>query len=115
MQRLSETKRSSEDCPKKKRKSSGNDTMHCLQDKASKDHEIQKQTLDVKQKHNKAMAKQSELLMQQQQDMMTNFQQQLQGKSTKAIWADDANVNDANAAATESYQALLTILAKTDK
>ena len=66
-----------EDCPKKKRKSSGNDTIHYPQDKASKDYEIQKQTLDVKQKHNEAMAKQSELLMQQQQDMMTNLQQQL--------------------------------------
>ena len=64
MQRLSETKTSSQDCPKKKRKSSGNDTIHCLQDKASKHYEIQKQTLHVKQKH-EAIAKQSEFLMQQ--------------------------------------------------
>ena len=65
MQRLSESKRSNEDRPKKK----GSHAMkQCIILKL-------KQTLEVKQKTQEAMTKQSELLMQQQQDMMQNFQQ----------------------------------------
>lgn len=118
MQRLSETKRCSEDRPKKKRKSSGgNDTMHYLenlQEKAAKDYEIQKQTLEMKQKRHEAMSKQSELLMQQQQDMMNNFQQQLasQQKQSEQMMQMSMLLMQQQQ---EQNQALLTIIAKRDK
>ena len=48
MERLSETKRRGDDPPKKKRKSSFNDPIPYLQEKAEKDYEIQKQELELR-------------------------------------------------------------------
>ena len=56
MQPLPETKRCSQDRPKKKRRSNGNDPMHFLEAKAVRDYEIHKQALEIKQKSQEAIA-----------------------------------------------------------
>lgn len=73
MQPFSETKRCSQDRPKKKRRSNGNDTMHFLDAKGVRDDEIHKKSLEIKQKSQNEIAKQTVLMMPQQQYMMKNF------------------------------------------
>ena len=68
MELFSETKRRDDDPPKKKRNSSCNDAIQYLQEKADKDYEIQKQELELK--------NHDEMIMQQQQDTMRQFQHQ---------------------------------------
>ena len=67
MELFSETKRRDDDPPKKKRNSSCN-AIQYLQEKADKDYEIQKQELELK--------NHDEMIMQQQQDTMRQFQHQ---------------------------------------
>ena len=100
MERLGETKkRTGDDQPWKKRKHTPNETMDYLREATEMECKLNKEELEFRKKQEERALAQQNLVFQQQQEMSTQFQDQLKNQSNnsssrwcvKCLWSNDNN------------------------